>query len=210
MYPTVEVRWFFQGAVPSEVWEWFTARGSGSEDLPPRVDNYLKIVQGDSLGVKVREGRIEVKQRVGQQVNIHFGKQAEGRVERWCKWSFELAEPGGVVAELISTSSRWIAVKKNRQMHTYRVTGDRIVMDLPNSNSIDPGCTWEIVKVKVHGIGDQWWSVGFEAFGRESALWDTMLTVADKFLSLAQAPTLGIQDSYSYPCWLQKFGKDLT
>jgi hypothetical protein len=210
MYPTVEVRWFFEGAVPSEVWEWFNARGCRSEDQPPRVDNYLKIVEGDSLGVKVREGRIEVKQRYGQQVNIRFGKKAEGCVEQWCKWSFELVESCGVVMELMDSSSRWIAVKKNRALHTYRVTDDRIIRDVPGCSSIDRGCTWEIVKVKVDGIENEWWSVGFEAFGREGERWDTMLMVAEKFLFLAEAPRLGIQASYGYPSWLQQVGKAHT
>ena len=210
MYPTVEVRWFFKGVVPLEVWKWFTASANTSEDQPPRVDNYLKIVDRDSLGVKVREGRIEVKQRVGRHENIRFGKQAEGRVERWCKWSFELAESCGVVTGLVDRSSSWMGVKKVRELHTYQVTDDRIVSDMQDYSAIDRGCTWEIVKIKVDGIEDEWWSVGFEAFGIENDQWETMLMVADKFLSLPDAPALELQHSYGYPSWLQQVGKDHT
>ena len=68
MFPTIEVKWFFRGAVPSGIWEWICLHGHDWEKQPPRIDNYLQITEGDSLGVKLREGRIEIKQLLWQTI----------------------------------------------------------------------------------------------------------------------------------------------
>lgn len=210
MFPTVEVRWFFKGTVPAEVDEWFFSYGPNAEEQPPRVDHYLRIVEGDSLGIKLREGRIELKQRYGQQAILRFGNQTEGCVEQWYKWSFELAQMHDANAALNSNSSKWIGIKKNRKIHMFGGIDLQPVRDLSSCDSLDQGCTWEIAKVKVDGSEEAWWSVGFEAFGKENELWDTMLIVADRILSLAKAPTFEIKHSYGYPSWLQQVGQVRT
>jgi hypothetical protein len=204
MFPTVEVRWFFRGVVPSDIWEWFSTHGCDWEEQPPRTDKYLRAIEGDALGVKLREGRIEIKQRYGQQAILRFGKHTEGCVERWCKWSFELAEKNSDATELIGTSPRWIGVKKERKLRIFRVADDQTMENVSGWGAIDRGCTWEIVKVKVDGTENGWWSVGFEAFGKESEFWDTLLMVSNRFFSMAKAPTFRVEDSYSYPRWLQQ------
>jgi hypothetical protein len=60
MFPTTEVRWFTQGVIPSEVLRWFHEERKAFEEQPLRVDYYLRIVEGESLGVKLREGRLEI------------------------------------------------------------------------------------------------------------------------------------------------------
>jgi hypothetical protein len=156
------------------------------------------------LGVKLREGRIEIKQRYGQQAVLRFGKHTEGCVERWCKWSFELAEKSGDVAKLIGTSPRWIGVKKERMLQAFRVVDDQSMENVSGWRAIDRGCTWEIVKVKIDGAENEWWSVGFEALGEESELWDTLLIVVNRFFSMSNTPTFRVENSYSYPRWLQQ------
>ena len=204
MFPTAEVRWFLKGEVPSNIWEWFYAGGHEPEEQPPRADYYLRNIEGDSLGVKLREGRIEIKQRIGQNAVTRFGKHAEGHVARWRKWSFALAEASGVVAELSGSSSRWMGVWKERQLHTYRVTDDQSVENVSGFEGMDRACAWEIAKVKVDGVEGAWWSVGFEAFGSEGELWDTLMAVVNRSFLLANAPSFRVEDSCGYPSWLQK------
>lgn len=206
MFPTVEVRWFFRGDVPTEVEEWFCSHGPDAEEQPPRVDHYLQIVEGDSLGIKLREGRVEVKQRYGQQTIRRFGNQTEGCVEQWCKWSFELAQTSDLDATLKGNSSKWIGIKKNRKLHTFCGLDHQPARDLSSCGSLDQGCSWEIAKVKVDGSEEAWWSVGFEAFGKENKLWETLLIVAERILSLDKAPTFEIKHSYGYPSWLKQVG----
>ena len=61
MYPTVEVRWFREGAIPGDVQRWFHASKQAPLDQPPRTDYYLRLGCDQSLGIKLREGRIERK-----------------------------------------------------------------------------------------------------------------------------------------------------
>jgi hypothetical protein len=68
---------------------------------------------------------------------------------------------------------------------------------------LERGCGWEIAKVKVTGVEEAWWSLGFEAFGPESGLRDTLFPVAEYILSAGEAPSLGLDDSSGYPRWLR-------
>jgi hypothetical protein len=210
MFPTVEVRWFFKGVVPAEVGEWFRSHGVEAEEQPARVDHYLRIVEGDFLGIKLREGRFEVKQRYGQQTIVRFGSQTEGCVEQWRKWSFELAQTSDIDAVLNGDSSKWISIKKKRKIHTFCGIDLQPVRNLSSCGSPERGCTWEIANVKVVGSEDAWWSMGLEAFGKENELWNTLVTVADRILSLASAPAFKIEHSYGYPSWLQQVGQART
>ena len=63
MLPSVEARWFMRGAVPVEALDWIKRW-----DLPPttpdeREDHYLRLPETAAIGVKLREGRCEVKRR---------------------------------------------------------------------------------------------------------------------------------------------------
>ncbi|TFG71830.1 MAG: hypothetical protein E4H27_03810, partial [Anaerolineales bacterium] len=62
MQKSIETRWFFQGTVQPEVVRWFTTPLALAQ--PPRIDTYLYSPGTHDLGVKLREGRIEIKQRV--------------------------------------------------------------------------------------------------------------------------------------------------
>jgi hypothetical protein len=166
------------------------------------MDYYLRIDEGDGLGVKLREGRIEVKQRYGRQEMVRFGESAAGVVERWRKWSFRLAESGIVEAALHGMSASWIGVRKERALRTFQVGGDRRVRAAPGGEVLGAGCGWEVAKVEC--AGEVWWSVGFEAFGEEVERRDTLLSVADHILSAGEAPVLEQEDSYGYPRWLQR------
>ena len=121
-----------------------------------------------------------------------------------------MAQTSDVDAALNGDSSKWISIKKNRKLHTFRGTDPQPVKDLSSCGFLDLGCTWEIAKVKVDGSEDAWWSVGFETFGKENELWETMLVVADRILSLSKAPTFEIEHSYGYPSWLQQVGQVRT
>ena len=217
MYPTAEIRWFYQGPIPPEVQSWF--RGERSARLPPpeeqpaRVDRYLHIPEGDSLGIKLRGGdpppRIEIKQRVpdsrfnAQSVQLH--PRVTGVTEHWRKWSLPLAEADGEPAPATS----WIPVKKARWMHTFHVRGEEIVCVERNAESISaPGCELELSTV--NAVDQTWWTLCFEAFGKgandqPSELYKTLLRVAEHVFTTygsALPITLDAQASYGYARWL--------
>lgn len=199
MFPTTEVRWFLPRVVPDRVWHWIDGQTKMPTGQPPRTDYYLRIAYGDALGIKLREGRIEVKQRQAQQRIAHFGKSA-GHVEQWCKWSFSLAEAETVTAVLGDDLPAWIGVHKARKVRTFQLQNGTVV-DVSGQDSLEQGCGWEVAQVRLGKTAEPWWSIGFEAFGPERS---ELLRIVTKYcLEMDAAPALKLDDSFSYPQWLQ-------
>ncbi|MBC8503531.1 MAG: hypothetical protein ISR58_17985 [Anaerolineales bacterium] len=84
MFSTVEVRWFYQGVIPSDIQTWFDQKvveGIEPINQPSRTDQYLLQGHNASLGVKLREGRVEIKQRVQEYGYAEFGPAVTGIVK---------------------------------------------------------------------------------------------------------------------------------
>jgi hypothetical protein len=85
-------------------------------DLAPseeREDVYLYTPGCEYMGVKLRQGRLEIKWRKAELGNLRFGNQVEGKVEKWGKWLCEdptqqSFQPQDVVGK------SWVSVKKAR------------------------------------------------------------------------------------------------
>ena len=200
MYPTAEVRWFLQGPVPHDVKAWFQRRTGSVEQEPPRVDRYLRLLGSEGLNVKLREGRIEIKQRVGQASVMRFHERVSGLVETWRKWSFEIAEPGGSRSETAPPGSSWIGVRKERRLRAYRVENGEDVVAWIGPGSPREGCELELTRVRA--AGQVWWTVAFEAFGDESTLRENLLLVVRNVLSADEPPLLPGSNTCGYAAWL--------
>ncbi len=201
MLPTAEVRWFYQGVSPAEVLAWFQRGERQPERQPRRVDYYLHLVEDDSLGIKLREGRIEVKVRLQQQGIVRFHERVAGLVEHWRKWSFQLAQADDTLTGLLTPASSWIAVKKERQLYTVQLTAHKRIVTLSAEDNPAEGCNLELTSIEVGG--KQWWSLGFEAFGDELTIGENLRLVAETILTDDSGPpALGAEHSYGYPKWL--------
>jgi hypothetical protein len=194
VFPTVEVRWFYKGKVPPNVLAWFQQWDPRPDQQPHRVDHYLHLPDTVSLGVKWREGRLEVKQRRQQSRVVQFHEWAAGLVEHWRKWSFELANQ-------VAPPPSWTAVAKKRQLRRYRLAGGEKISSVPADEFPDQGCDVELTQVQARE--ETWWTVGFEAFGEESTLHETLLLVTRQILAADESPTVKAQESFGYPKWLQ-------
>lgn len=182
--PTAEVRWFFKGAVPPDINKWFSEQGYKPDNQPCRIDYYLFIMDSDSLGIKLREGRMEIKQRHEKPSVIEFGEHAKGYVEHWYKWSFHLSETSNIDKILKSYSSSWTGIKKERLMFMYYITDNGEVKEIsfqPPQNLAESKtnrrCGFELAKISVETSGEKWWSLGFEAFGNDTDLNNNLLFV---------------------------------
>ncbi len=171
-YHTAEVRWFAPGAIPQTVRAWFGSLGPDLE-AERRTDLYLEPTS-NALGVKVREGRVEAKRRMGTLGHLALeGLDAE--IETWAKWSFE--------TPTVLEGDGWIEVAKTRwQRHA-------------------EGCALELSEIVLEDA--TWWSVCLEATGphdgaRRSALEDG----ARRWLSLEVAAVLRGSSALGYPAWL--------
>jgi len=200
MFPTLEVRWFIRGNIPEQVREWFVRGDPAPINEPPRVDHYLCLQRTNALGIKLREDRIEIKQRLHQYGNIRFHRRVTGVIEHWRKWSLPLAATGESLAEMLVPRSSWMGVRKDRMLRGYRCDADGQVLATPGGYA-DRGCHMELTGVQA---GDRvWWTLAFEAYGAEPSLRGSLASTMGYILERDGPPTaLDGRDSYSYATWL--------
>lgn len=204
MFPTVETRWFYRGAIPPAVADWYHS-GYAPEVQPTRTDNYLQPDPPGSTGIKLREGRLEIKQRVRQYGVTCFHERACGEVEHWQKSSFEAETGPGALMALVRPGATWIAVQKARELRRYRVldapTGEAATVEaMAVVDYAERGCSIELAEIEVHS--EPWWSLAFEAFGPENTLLENLIAVAQHAFAAGTVPAMEASHSFGYAYWL--------
>lgn len=204
MRASLEMRWFCSGTLPKSMGQWFGSESLGGYLSPPeeREDIYLLLPSCDYLGMKLRGKTLEVKWRQSELGAMHFGNRWEGKAEKWLKWVCpDTMAP--VSADIIATG-QWVGVKKKRSLRLYHVSEPGALMSVPVEAPIPQGCTVEVTQLNING--NAWWTVGFEAFGSESSLTETLQTVASWVSKSYQGQKLKAEDSCGYPNWLLSKG----
>lgn len=177
---SLEARWFVPGPLAPEASDWFERLGS---EIAPeaRTDRYLIPTESDDLGLKVREGTVQAKQRIGAIGVRPLAPEATGRIEAWRKWTLGRAEH--------SPEAGWADVAKVRRQ--------RALVLLARGAR----CALELSEVYV---GDsRWWSVCLEASGESPhARWMALRAASRRWLP--SAPPLPAEASMGYPAWLRR------
>ena len=201
MFLTVETRWFYPGVIPSDVLAWYHYGERAPEAQPTRIDYYLCLPDHDGLGIKLREGRIEIKQRAKQYGAQQLHANVQGLVEGWHKWSFGVNDPGNGLGDLAGPYSAWIAVRKTRRLRRYRVTDAGEVVAIAGADIAPQGCNIELAEVVLHN--EIWWSLAFETFGPEVDLHATFTRVTQHVLHSDAVPHLDVEHSRGYAQWVR-------
>ena len=210
MYPTTELRWFAEGGIPGPVGSWFEqCQGEISGHLA-RTDFYLRVSDSDGLGIKIREGRLEIKQRTRQIGLIQLHQRVVGLVEQWRKWGFVL-EPNQTLSDITGRSETgWIRVKKDRNLRRYQLASNGLLKPI-GEVSVAPGavgteqvrgCDVELTSIQV--ARRRWWSLAFEAYGQVNSTHEDLLFMIDQLTELNELPPLEGSDSYGYPYLLNQ------
>ncbi len=200
MRASLEMRWFCSGALPKSIGQWFGSDSLGGylSPLEEREDVYLLVPNCDYLGVKQRSKTLEVKWRQAELEAMRCGNRWEGKTEKWLKWvCADTMAP--VPADIVATG-QWVGVKKKRALRLYQVSAPGALISVPVEAPIPQGCTVEITHLNING--NAWWTLGFEAFGYESSLTETLQTAANWVGKSYQGPKLKAEDSCGYPSWL--------
>lgn len=192
LFHTDEVRWFFSGQVPPDVAEWFAGRCDPVLQ-PERTDLYLTGLD-ESVGIKLREGRLEVKQRRGAGEAVRFGGGVEGLAEGWTKWGFGLAE-----ADAPRMDGDWLPVTKTRWLRFFEVSGEGDVTSLPRYPNRGGGL--ELTEVSVPS-GEVWWTIGVEVLGPDEYRRGDMDALVAWLMAASDGPELPLESSMSYPGWM--------
>lgn len=197
---SAEIRWFIKGIIPPAVFDWFIGLNDNYINQPERTDYYLDLKSDDLLGIKLREGRVEIKQQTQHIGNISPGKNVIGLAEKWQKWSFELNEANNIIS-IEQFGNEWLAVTKNRILVNYGISEDSIASQ-KEPTLYKNGCITEITSIKINN--ENWWSLGLESYGEENRLLDNLVLISHLILSDKSNIRLALDESMSYPCWIKQ------
>jgi hypothetical protein len=210
MLASAELRWFFPGQVPADVAKWFRC-GELWARQPERTDEYLLLPGCETAGVKLREGRFEVKARTVAPHAVEVAPRVRGYRDAWVKWSRAVEDAALARSFLRAGDERWLGVRKQRVLRGFSLDGPQGA-GAPrevSAGAVRParGCGVEITEVTVAGLDPpRWWTLGLEAFDASGASGDPgpcLDAVALAFFAAAPPPVeLELDASRSYASWL--------
>ena len=198
MQPSMELRWFGRGTIPPDVQQWFLQGAFPPKAEPQREDLYLSLPHNDDLGIKQREGRIEVKRRLADRGAQSFEQGTVGRLEQWVKWSFKLED--GPPTDLLEPAGSWISTLKSRSLRKFALLSKEEAQEVDPAKPVDEGCNLELTVLRF--VGNDWWSLGFEAFGQLANVERNLRLSVKQAFAADDVLALRAGDSYSYPKWL--------
>lgn len=215
---TYEIRWFFDGSVEQHpaLQHWFElatpferCQKIGPPQWQPREndqpDVYLLLPDGEDMGIKWREGQLQIKGRVSELGTRSFCGRHQGRAERWVKWSYANLPPSyqRLLLEGEILGLKTVAVQKVRALRKLRLdtlTGK--VQEVAAQTFVQRGLGFELVDLQV--AGKPYCSLAVEAFPDESVIDAAATQAAETFLDSLTDFSLTAADSLSYPAWLAR------
>jgi len=189
---SLELRWFFEGPLPDKVEEWLHKKEFEKETL--RTDTYL-LFPSSELGVKIREGKLEIKYLVTAEEFHSEDSRISGRTEMWRKSSLPLKDPSTNHLQVIKGPQ--ITVEKERYRRLYGINPSTKIV-IPSNKKVAQGIIVEVTKLTIDGI--QWWTIALDALGENQK--ECLQLGVKSVLNDYQGPKPKKEKSYSYPKWL--------
>jgi len=206
MLHTSEIRWFVPGILSKETLSWFSA-GHRMERATVQVHEYLLFPGCDTVGVKFREDRFEIKANLGVSQPLSLPMGIEGRSQQWIKWS--LATIGlPMLSQTLHQSGPWLKVRKERNQRTLSAETGHLE-EVSTDSSPVTGCNVELTYIEVEADPPSWFTLGFEAYGPPSVTAGILEEgVGSFFKAQGQGPGMNLTNtnSLSYPTWLMNLG----
>ena len=202
---TLEVRWFFEGAIPDDVRRWFDVSLQGPVvDPAPRSDFYLIVPGRDDTGLKLREQKLELKHRSRSAPFASPRLGARGTAELWEKWSWSYGRPGDVEAGFAEAArGPRVDVGKVRWQRKYDAGHAAALRPVSGDESLACAVLIEITALSV--LDRQAWTLGFDTIGPASDLDAVLAHAVDRLLeTFPAAATLTTERSFGYPRWLME------
>ncbi len=193
---------------PEALVDWFARRGLVlTESTPKRCDFYLRQPRRVTQGIKLREGNIEVKERLQNLGKYRWGDNLSGRVELWRKWSFKLTNTReGAADEALAITrgqqaAHWIAIQKQRLLLLLDIQEEGRVVWTPAPQFLKEGC--QVEWTRLQALGQTWHTLGLEAFSATERqrynLWRSLDALSAEWHRIA----LTAGHSFGYPSFIQ-------
>jgi hypothetical protein len=209
-----EIRWFFKGRSTAFIDRWFTDSGQARQEAERR-DAYLLLPGCPYTGVKIREGKFEIKAQTRASEAVAYADQVRGLRDAWVKWSRPRDDVAGF-RPLVREGEAWVFVSKRRTVRLFSLESDRPTEVAPGGPFLTAGCQVEKTDIRVlpqwasnNVPGDEdwdgaedWWSFSLEAFGDPGRVLSHLDAAAAHIFSPGTGFELDERDSMSYPRWL--------
>lgn len=214
-FTSCEVRWFLDddSTLHTEIRRWFTEFAPFSKEAgvePPawqdrldgKPDAYLLLPGYADMGIKWREGTLQIKGRVDELGPQTFAKRHEGRVERWIKWTYEELPPAyrSIPDPDLAASRATVSVYKKRALRMFRLNDQNEPTETPLGEFLERGLGFEIADLEVDD--QRYCSVAFEAFPDDELMPEQFVSTVGRLLEGLEDDRLTIEQSTSYPFWL--------
>lgn len=212
---SIETRWFFEGDVSHypALRQWFESctpfpradhvpapewrgRAGGAPDV------YLLMPGCTDMGIKWREGTLQIKGRTADLGERRFGTAHAGKVQRWVKWTYPEV-PAAYRALFDANAAHGLATAPVYKTRALRM----ISLDAAKPEEVAPGIVlergvgFEMTDLELRG--ERYCSVAFEAFPDDAVAKAGFDAAVAGFLGELAGP-LGIDASMSYPDWLYR------
>ncbi|MCH4823321.1 hypothetical protein ML462_09045 [Gramella lutea] len=198
MFKSREIRWFYSTELKA-VEKWFMDNGHTFENAIPRTDYYLPLKNQDDIGIKLREGNVEIKQRISRSKTENITRMSEGNFENYIKWSFSSAEKDGLFQEIIEGEKyNWLGVRKERIGYKLKENQNGSIIRVKLDDYPEFGCQVEYTRIKI--MNEIWYTLCLEWFGEKEIEFD--LSVLDNMLGDFK---LQAANSMGYAEFLKKF-----
>ena len=212
MLKSIETRWILNPSQFETILNWFVKQklNFGRESFFPRQDYYLKLLNNNSLGIKIREpktdsdgnaiSKLEIKIMTNNYGPQKFNNDNQGIVNSWNKYSFETIENEIETQKIINTFTAnkqhdsWIKIDKDRLLLKYDVENNVFVL---GSIIIDEGAGVELTKFKIEN--KIYYSIGIEAFSVSNKELENFNATAKFLFSDLKISQLSNNNSISYP-----------
>jgi len=196
MIDTLEARWFVTGRPPSSVVDWMQTIGAQPESA--RTDLYL-LSDDPAVNVKLREGQVQTKHRMGERTRVQFCNTVSGIQERWVKWCFPTVEQHHDLFDDDPTGL-WVPVHKERMQREIEPDEQNQLFD--HLIEADPA-VGKVELTEVRSGDHEAWTICVEAEGRPEALPGTIQQIGNYLFDQGSPPDLSRDHSFGYTYWLQ-------
>ena len=222
-FSSCEVRWFLDGGSSQypAILHWFESYvpyGDAGRETPREWQNrlggepdvYLLLPGVVDIGIKWREGMLQIKGLVAESGACRFADSHEGTVQHWVKWTYSDL-PDAIRADFdpAAEHARYLVpVTKARALRM-------IALDQPDPAEVKPGIVlerglgFELTDMVVDG--GRYCSLAFEAFPDDGRMEWQFHEAVDRLLKGLPDSGLTLEASSSYPGWLSSlFAGDET
>jgi len=199
VYLTTEVRWFNKGSIPPAMMNWFTKIHPQVWIEAEHTDFYYSLPNDDTIGIKLRENRIEIKKQQVVEKSVRLTPLARGAIETWEKWGVAL-HSAEINFNEIAGDPIWVGIRKQRNLQRYRLTESLAPIPIAYHRRVPQGFTLELSRIRVKQ--ELWWTIAFEFYG----IANIPITEIQYFIKeiVSSLPNLQLEphSSFGYPQFL--------